>query len=267
MPENISPLFISDSKLSRDSYPKKFIHHCYILFYCKKGCAKLNCAGNMLVIEQNSFALISPDTEYICINNNADSITFGFNCNHAFAEVSTASIYMDIDLEILNILTNIQNELSGHLPYDNECILSYYKIIVLLIARYTENSVKQTENDGVEQQLQYISEYLEQHYSQNIDFISLFETLGYSYNHLRHAFKQYFGCAPKQYLMGIRLREARKLLSETAYPLKTVAQKCGFSSTNRFNTHFMNYFGISPSDYKEALNESDSNYNLPQRRV
>lgn len=266
MPENVSPLFISDNRLSRDNYPKKFLHHCFILFYCKNGCAKLSCAGNMLVIERNSFALISPDTEYVCINNESESITFGFDCHNTIAEASTANIYMDIDLEILNILVSIQNELSGHLPYDNECILSYYRIIVLLIARYTENSVRQTENDGVEQQLKYISEYLEKHYSQNIDFTSLFETLGYSYNHLRHAFKQYFSCAPKQYLMGVRLRESRKMLFETAYPLKTIAKKCGFSSTNRFNSHFTNFFGISPADYREQLNKAGGKTDLSQRR-
>ena len=255
MTKNESPLFISENRLSQDTCSKKFFHHCSVLFYCKSGCARLMCGGNTLVIEQGSFTLIAPDTEYTALSCSALTITFGFEYDHATEKMFYATIYMDRDSEILGMLECIQQELSEHLPYSDKCICSCYKIILLLLLRHTTSHVRRSDTDGVSHQLKYVSSYLEQHYSANVDIVSLFETLGYSYNHLRHAFKQHFGCAPKQYLANIRLGAARRLLATSDCSLKAVAEKCGFSSVARLNVYFTKAYGITPTQYRESMNK------------
>ncbi len=257
MTNNESPLFISAGKLSQDVCPRKFFHHCCILLYCKSGCARLMCGGNTLVIEQGSFTLIAPDTEYTALSCQAQIVTFGFEYDPMHDGVTSADIYMDRNSDILGMLECIRRELSEHLPYSDKCICSYYKIIVLLLQRYTTSNVRRSDTDGVSQQLKYVSSYLEQHYSANVDIVSLFETLGYSYNHLRHAFKQHFGCAPKQYLANIRLEEARRLLTTSDCPLKTIAEKCGFPSVARLNSYFTKAYGITPTQYRESMHRED----------
>ena len=64
-------------------------------------------------------------------------------------------------------------------------------------------------------------------------------------------FRESFGQPPHEYLRGIRLRHAAKLLRKSPpISIPTVAKRSGFSSRSQFSRAFRSYFGRSPSDYR-----------------
>ncbi len=64
-------------------------------------------------------------------------------------------------------------------------------------------------------------------------------------------FRESFGHPPLEYLRGIRLRHAAKLLkSSPPLPVPTVARRSGFSSRSQFSRAFRAYFGRSPSEFR-----------------
>lgn len=64
-------------------------------------------------------------------------------------------------------------------------------------------------------------------------------------------FRKAFGEPPLQYLRGIRLRHAARLLKQSpAVPIPTVAKQSGFSSRSQFSRAFRLYFGRSPSEFR-----------------
>jgi len=64
-------------------------------------------------------------------------------------------------------------------------------------------------------------------------------------------FRDSFGRPPHEYLRGIRLRHAAKLLKKTPHlPVLTVATRSGFSSRSQFSRAFRDSFGCSPSEYR-----------------
>jgi AraC-like DNA-binding protein len=64
-------------------------------------------------------------------------------------------------------------------------------------------------------------------------------------------FRERFGQPPVQYLRGIRLRHASKLLMKhPPLSIATVARRSGFSSRSQFSRAFSDYFGCPPSEFR-----------------
>ena len=72
--------------------------------------------------------------------------------------------------------------------------------------------------------------------------------IGYSPNYIQKIFRAKTGMSPKEYLMKIRMEEARRFLKERRYSVKEVASLCGFSGKEYFSTAFRAYCGFPPSE-------------------
>ena len=63
-----------------------------------------------------------------------------------------------------------------------------------------------------------------------------------------------------------RLSRAKRLLSETELPVKTVAHLAGFNSTERMRVLFVEREGTSPTAYRKRAAETRSGRRSPARR-
>ena len=70
--------------------------------------------------------------------------------------------------------------------------------------------------------------------------------LGQSPRQLERLFGQAFGVPPKRYYDLIRLRRARKLVTETELAVTEIAIRCGYHSATQFSAAFKRAFGRSP---------------------
>lgn len=70
--------------------------------------------------------------------------------------------------------------------------------------------------------------------------------LGQSPRQLERLFGQAFGVPPKRHYDLIRLRRARKLITETELAVTEIAFRCGYLSATRFSAAFKRAFGSSP---------------------
>ena len=56
-----------------------------------------------------------------------------------------------------------------------------------------------------------------------------------------------------------RLSRAKRLLEETSLPVKNVARRAGFSSTERLRVLFVERVGMSPTEYRRQAGSAKSN--------
>ena len=82
----------------------------------------------------------------------------------------------------------------------------------------------------------------------------LAETLNMHRGSLSRAFRKAFSMTVSDYIIFIRLNNARLMLENPDYPIREVAEACGFGSANYFSKVFASHSGITPQTYrKQAL--------------
>ena len=73
---------------------------------------------------------------------------------------------------------------------------------------------------------------------------------GYSKDHLRRCFQQATGMTPHEYLTDVRVRYAKRLLTQKM-PISEVALLCGYYDPDYFCRLFRSRTGIAPTAYQK----------------
>ena len=65
------------------------------------------------------------------------------------------------------------------------------------------------------------------------------------------------GTTPSEYLRSKRITYAEHLIQTTDLTISEVAYKVGFNNPRYFSKYFQDAYGVTPSQYKKSLNESE----------
>ena len=87
-------------------------------------------------------------------------------------------------------------------------------------------------------------------YSQDISLADISFQACLSPTHLFRIFKQIYHCSPHQYLIQVRLDNARFLLKSTDYSLNEIVNLVGFTCPSTFIKLFKNKFQFTPGTYR-----------------
>jgi AraC-like DNA-binding protein len=103
---------------------------------------------------------------------------------------------------------------------------------------------------------QEVSNWLENNVSKKIKIEDLAKHLNLHRSYLSHCFKRTYGMSPSDYLIRIRIREARRLLMETDLSIENISQQLGFYSAGHFSRTFRSIMGISPLQFRKDKKKS-----------
>ncbi len=96
-----------------------------------------------------------------------------------------------------------------------------------------------------------MEQYLAVHLKEELTAETIATHFGITAPHFRALFRQYFHSAPMDYLNTLRLNKAARFLQLYPYSCKEVAEMTGFRDPLYFSRRFRNFWGVSPSEYKE----------------
>lgn len=91
-------------------------------------------------------------------------------------------------------------------------------------------------------------DYLQTHWHENVSSERLEQLTGLGRYQLIRQFKQSVGMAPHQYLLAVKIQQAKRRLL-AGQPCADVAADCGFFDQSHFSRNFKKAMGISPSRY------------------
>lgn len=93
--------------------------------------------------------------------------------------------------------------------------------------------------------------YINQHYKDSQLFLGgIAEQYGLSQNNLSQQLKRVLGMSPGRYINTLRIEEAKKLLTETALPVKEIGCLCGFTETSSFIRNFRTATATTPNQFR-----------------
>ncbi|MDR0197049.1 MAG: response regulator [Oscillospiraceae bacterium] len=105
--------------------------------------------------------------------------------------------------------------------------------------------------------MERVVQYIKANYAQELKLEMLAGIFGYNSAYLGKVFHQYTGENFNNYLDGIRITEAKRLLSEGEHKVYEVAEMVGYSNINYFHNKFQKHGRVSPLNYKRGGSSSD----------
>ena len=102
-----------------------------------------------------------------------------------------------------------------------------------------------------EELIRNVTEYVKSNIDdESLSPSSIAEFVGVSKATLYRMFKEIMDKTPSEFVRGIRLEYAAKLLKTTKMTVSEIMFKCGFSNKSYFYREFFKQYGVSPKNYR-----------------
>lgn len=222
-------------------------HQCYELVYYLRGKGLSTLGKTEYAYQPGQFAIIRPHTVHDERHQEDTEVIFvGFSFLEALSDL-TEGIFTDFPGQpILALLKRMAMEMQQQHRYYMAMLNALVNELLVLLARI--DSLTSPEQQVYK--IQYAQAFIDENFSQKIDFTSLSKQSGYSYDRFRHLFKERVGRSPTNYILLKRIQHARTLLSDTKLTNAYIALECGFSNDAQFCSLFKRETGVTPGEYR-----------------
>ncbi len=110
---------------------------------------------------------------------------------------------------------------------------------------------KITAKSCAENYVAFAVRYIKSNCHRDVTVSELTEILGVSQPYLFKIFKEFTGKSPKEFITDIKMKEAKRLLSETNLLISEVASSVGYADALAFSKCFSKKAGLTPTKYRE----------------
>lgn len=152
--------------------------------------------------------------------------------------------------EMVTLYKKIIRELSMNKPMSGQMAAAHLLELLALIGRKLQHTDDKRKGDP-HSDIHRVMETMHEKYNQQLVIAELAKQCSLSLFRFIHKFKDVTGTNPVKYLTGIRISEAKKLLSESSLTVKEIAAIVGYENPLYFSRVFRNEVGMPPSEYKK----------------
>ncbi len=177
------------------------------------------------------------------------------------AEEREVSVYLEKDtLDGRKVRRLIQESIKAleekNFGYDI-VLHSNYCLVMAEIFRVWEQEglqiKKRRKESSLNEKFAKVSEYISQHYQEEISVEDLAGKLRMSYSYFAAKFKEYYGQTCKEMILAVRLQKAEDLLRFTDFDLTYISQETGFCDCSHFIKAFKQKYGVTPRKYRNKF--------------
>lgn len=97
--------------------------------------------------------------------------------------------------------------------------------------------------------------YIKEHYNHDISLDEVSKEVDISPYYFSKLFKEEKGVNFIDYLTGLRIEQAKKMMKDNRISVKEIGIEVGYQDPNYFSRIFKKNVGITPTEYKERVNE------------
>lgn len=244
--------------MKTDFFTNRSFIDSYLLYYTYEGHGKLTYQGKTYYLGPGDGFFIDGKNphHYQCIG---DSWVFcsidlkGANMQMFYDQfaLNKRSLFTeDFDSRFQTLLEELLGIYNIGTPYRDwqaSCTINQLLTHILTIS-YNESS----RTVSLPNNMQYLIRYIENNFTSALSLDYLAHFSGISKSHLSREFKKYTGFAPNEYIIQLRLNEAKKILLGSQKPISKIAYDVGFHDINNFTNLFKKNTGVTPGAFRRS---------------
>lgn len=212
--------------------------------------------GDLFIINQNvphaeKSSVKKPMETYFCGINNINIKGLAENCilsDDICPHVPAGKYQYKIESFLTDIFQECKSQVLGYELICEGLLTS----LILLIYRVVSTSQKTASTPLSEK----IREYIDANYVKNLSLSSIARDLYISRDYVSHSFKNDVGISPINYLINLRIEQAKKLLLYTDKPLAEIAPLVGYENPSHFTQTFKKLTGMSPRQFRSEMKKT-----------
>lgn len=147
-----------------------------------------------------------------------------------------------------HVVKVMEEELAGRAPGYRTMVSAHLAELICLLARFY--SERATSDHQPLLRIGTVLSFIDRSYDEPMTLQNLAEMAGMSASALVRTFRQAVGASPIDYVIGVRLQRAQRLLRNSNLRVSEIAFRCGFNDSNYFTRRFRQAVGVSPRDYR-----------------
>ncbi len=268
-------LYITKANYDSDWHSLPHTHHFTELFFVIRGKGEFLVETKTFPVTENTLIIVNPNishTEYGVSGTPMEYVVLGINglqfqsdmegqpTSHSIHNFSSYSEEINFYLRIL-----LKEMKFKETNFESIC-QNLLEILIWSIVRRTKTDLALAPTKRITKECHFIEQYLNDHFREDISLQTLSDLTYMNKYYLVHAFKNYKGTSPINYLIDKRIAEAKHLLATTNYPVAKIASLSGFSSQSYFSQIFRKETDMTPNQYRKTMEKSTSEHekNEPQ---
>lgn len=259
-------LYVTRSEYDQGWHSTSHTHHFTELFYIVKGKGAFILPNKEVPVKENDLVIINPNTEHTERSNEKDSLEYialgieglAFSLpeeNNETEELETPIglyTYRGERRDILFYLNRLLDEAQQSQEAFETICQNIIEILIIKLQREKNFTVEKTTSQSMNKAVAFVKHFINQNFREALTLDTLSEVGHINKYHLAHTFKKDIGLSPIEYLISIRIREAKILLETTDYSIADIAVVNGFSSQSFFTQAFKRETSHTPSGYRKA---------------
>ena len=238
-----------------NDYPAHF-HESIEIIFVLRGTATAYYNGTVCPLSQGSIFFLSPNIIHAYKDKSRDychmlllmnprelsSQVFSFLSEN----IPDIPVWQDSqkDSHIWNLI-ELANDMQSSVTQETLTLL-----LSAIVSLILENISFKKSVEG-KQSIRQILDYCRNHFQEPVSLRLLSETLHFSESYISHSFSNMIGISLPEYLNGLRLNEAVRLMKITNMSITEISIQSGFPTTRTFNRVFMKQYGIPPTKFRK----------------
>lgn len=166
-------------------------------------------------------------------------------------------------IAIINIIRQLEGDennlhwtaelLHWQLKYRN---LNQLKQVFLHFVGEAAEYIAEKRGDKSEGNIEKIKKYIDGHYRENIYLKGIAGDFDMNPVYLGQLFRKTYGVYFNEYVLSLRIEEAKRLLRQTKKRMYEIAELVGFQNADYFATQFEKLENMTPTDYRNMMIDS-----------
>ena len=269
--EGTKIIFISDEKTNVVRPTDIHMHSFWEFFYVQSGKLTVNGENSKFTLTKNEALIIPPKTYHNSVpeqNTVKKSVFFTFEStlesesselfSALFGTFSSCGFYKiadagNIGILLGNILENIaSNEIGRDLRIKSAVIDLIFHLYDTIDEKFKSNSLFPTQKSSYWAYNYEIDRLIDAYYTNDVTLELLSKKLFISTQSIKRIIASVYGKGFNELKLELKMRNAKRLLSETDMTISEIAEETGYLSMRGFLTAFLKYEGLTPTQYRNS---------------
>lgn len=260
----LNVLYAKKNSTSNKMNSRIHFHPFTEFYYILDGSGKISIEDKMIDVKKDDFLIINSNVGHSIYSSENDEnliyISFGVDSIFVKSVDNNDSLeedkyyYNSIDEYkdyFLTCFNDIHDEFNSKDPYSKSMANAKASEFVITLLRKFSHEFKITNDIKINKQIDYIKNFIDNNYSEDIKLENLSKMAYMNKFHLISEFKQAYRVTPIEYLILKRIEVTKNLLISTNHSMEEISSIVGFNSQSYFNQVFKKKVGITPSQFRK----------------